>query len=246
MTYQTSPACTSCSGKAQPGTVATLVYLIARFPGTSSLGVYNCRLPSDHSCGRAFDLRIPTLSNGRANNAIGDPIVRFLYENSTFLGLTYQIYDRVIYTPTSPGGREYGGVHPHYDHIHGSQTMSKALSLSMSQLIAQLGPIPIAPPKPPTPKPPTDWTKALIMSLPTLQKDTNYGKYTATKKKQVGKLQALLAVEGHVSSKTFDKNHKPDGLFGPGTETAVKAFQKKKKLKVDGIVGQNTWTKLLV
>lgn len=36
-----------------------------------------------------------------------------------------------------------------------------------------------------------------------------------------------------------------DGLFGKATEAAVKAYQKKHGLKVDGIVGVNTWKKIL-
>jgi len=36
-----------------------------------------------------------------------------------------------------------------------------------------------------------------------------------------------------------------DGAFGPMTETAVKDFQQKNKLVVDGIVGQKTWRTLL-
>ena len=35
-----------------------------------------------------------------------------------------------------------------------------------------------------------------------------------------------------------------DGIFGENTESAVKAFQKSKKLKVDGIVGPLTWAAL--
>ncbi len=35
-----------------------------------------------------------------------------------------------------------------------------------------------------------------------------------------------------------------DGIFGPKTESAVKAFQKERKIKVDGIVGQDTTSKL--
>ena len=37
-----------------------------------------------------------------------------------------------------------------------------------------------------------------------------------------------------------------DGIFGPKTETAVKAFQKAKKLSVDGIVGPKTWAAIII
>lgn len=36
-----------------------------------------------------------------------------------------------------------------------------------------------------------------------------------------------------------------DGIFGMGTKAAVIAFQKSKGLSAEGIVGQNTWRKLL-
>lgn len=36
-----------------------------------------------------------------------------------------------------------------------------------------------------------------------------------------------------------------DGIFGSGTHSAVREFQKTRGLSVDGIVGQNTWRKLL-
>lgn len=35
-----------------------------------------------------------------------------------------------------------------------------------------------------------------------------------------------------------------DGIFGPQTDTAVKAYQTKVGLTVDGIVGCNTWRSL--
>jgi hypothetical protein len=50
-------------------------------------------------------------------------------------------------------------------------------------------------------------------------------------------LQSLLIKAGHDIS--------ADGAFGPMTEAAVKDFQKKNKLVVDGIVGQKTWRTLL-
>ncbi len=37
-----------------------------------------------------------------------------------------------------------------------------------------------------------------------------------------------------------------DGIFGSGTESAVKAFQQANGLVVDGIVGSQTWSKLII
>lgn len=49
-------------------------------------------------------------------------------------------------------------------------------------------------------------------------------------------LQELLAKDGSTLQ--------IDGIFGPGTQSAVRAFQKKYGLKIDGIVGPQTWKKL--
>jgi hypothetical protein len=53
-------------------------------------------------------------------------------------------------------------------------------------------------------------------------------------------LQQLLLAKGYNLPK-----YGADGEFGSETEKAVIAFQKSKKLTVDGIVGKNTWDRLL-
>ena len=51
-------------------------------------------------------------------------------------------------------------------------------------------------------------------------------------------LQYLLRARGHTVA--------VDGIFGPATESAVRAFQQEKHLAVDGIVGPNTWSALII
>ena len=57
---------------------------------------------------------------------------------------------------------------------------------------------------------------------------------------QVKTLQRLLMAAGYALPK-----YKDDGDFGAETLAAVKEFQASNKLTVDGIVGKNTWCKLL-
>jgi peptidoglycan hydrolase-like protein with peptidoglycan-binding domain len=51
-------------------------------------------------------------------------------------------------------------------------------------------------------------------------------------------LQRLLCARGHGVA--------VDGIFGPNTEAAVRAFQSSKGLAADGVVGPATWSKLVV
>lgn len=55
---------------------------------------------------------------------------------------------------------------------------------------------------------------------------------------QVKVLQWLLDANGHDCGAA-------DGIFGAKTTAAVKAYQKAKGLTADGIVGKNTWSKIL-
>jgi peptidoglycan hydrolase-like protein with peptidoglycan-binding domain len=51
-------------------------------------------------------------------------------------------------------------------------------------------------------------------------------------------LQYLLGARGHPVM--------VDGIFGPKTDAAVRAFQQSRQLTVDGIVGPKTWSALVV
>jgi peptidoglycan hydrolase-like protein with peptidoglycan-binding domain len=69
-----------------------------------------------------------------------------------------------------------------------------------------------------------------VISYPTLRRGEHH--------EQVTTLQFLLRHRGHAIA--------ADGDFGPKTEAAVRAFQASVHITVDGIVGKQTWPKLVV
>lgn len=104
-------------------------------------------------------------------------------------------------------------------------------------LVISAEPAPAPTPRPPAPQPvpsPITWTEQLVNNLPTLRRGAN--------NQFVRRLQALLVANGVGSQAHFD------GIvttFGPKTESAVRTFQQRQRIGVDGIVGRQTWTKLL-
>lgn len=57
---------------------------------------------------------------------------------------------------------------------------------------------------------------------------------------------AVAAVQHNLRYSYGFKTLAVDGIFGPKTEAAVKAFQKKFKITANGIVGSKTWKTLIV
>lgn len=152
------------------------------------------------------------------------------------------------YGMNGPGFRELGdldsfpSLHPGKDWAKdpGLWTWSKFVSTYPDRKLAQLnvlnptwagsggagaGTLPGYGPGTPIDKPEVDPT-----TLPVLRKGAR-GEY-------VELLQRELAKRGFASTPA-------DGIFGSNTDTAVRAFQSSRRLPVDGIVGEKTWTALL-
>lgn len=95
-------------------------------------------------------------------------------------------------------------------------------------------------PKPPAPKPSApagvNWTEVIVNTLPTLRRGATGA--------AVKRLQALLNVAG--------AQLREDGDFGPKTDSALRSFQARHKVRNsvvnghgDGIAGRYTWAALL-
>lgn len=121
-----------------------------------------------------------------------------------------------------PRQRNYSGADPHTNHIHVSLTQSTtAENRRTAWGLAKL---------PSTVPTELSWAQRLAASMPQV-------KAKSTARTTVTRVQALLNAAG---SKLVI-----DGLFGPATTAAVKAFQSANRLAVDGIVGPKTWGALL-
>lgn len=150
----------------------------------------------------------------------------------------YFIYERKLYHRLRGWKAEnYTGVNPHDKHAHLSIEQDRdAEEDRRSWGIAKAKPAKPSTPKPSQPA--TDWTKELIMSLPTVKDNTAP---TGAKKRA----QSLLAAAGFPPVNSFDGRGRPDGKWGNGSKAALKSFQASQKLTVDGICGPKTWTELV-
>ena len=89
---------------------------------------------------------------------------------------------------------------------------------------------PVETPKPVQTAPETAQNGSVVIPMITLRK--------GSRGTQVKVLQWLLSLNGYNVGTV-------DGIFGANTQKAVKAYQTAKGLSSDGIVGKNTWSKLL-
>lgn len=103
------------------------------------------------------------------------------------------------------------------------------------------------PSTPDTPSPPaqqsTTWTESLVQNLPLRRRRTDL----ARRDTYDARIQGLLVAAGELPLQPNIERgtNRLDGKFGPSTERSVRNFQRSANISVDGVVGRNTWTKLM-
>jgi hypothetical protein len=117
----------------------------------------------------------------------------------------------------------YNGTDPHTGHLHLSIGYDAHVENDTSDWFAAVHPSPAPRPRPAPP------TEDIVSQLPTVRR----GDVGAP----VRRVQALLVAAGASLPIT--------GNFLEQTEKAVRAFQQRRKLGVDGVVGDDTWAGLL-
>lgn len=65
-----------------------------------------------------------------------------------------------------------------------------------------------------------------------------------TEGSDVRRVQQALMSAGHLSPKTAKGRPSDDGIYGPQTADAVRAYQRRQGLSVDGVVGPETWASI--
>lgn len=164
--------------------------------------------------------------------------------------LKYVIWDRKIWSRAraSEGWRTYRGPNAHTRHMHVSvgrgpdgHSTGPYDDTSPWGLRASGGTVP-RPSQPTTP----DSIEEIVMSLPTIRDN----RAPAADKRRA---QALLAANGFPPAHSFNSKGEPDGIWGPGSTSALKRFQAARNVpgsvksngEGDGVLGARTWAALL-
>jgi len=214
---------------AQPGARALMSYIInERKDGARNWGIYNCRriagrtVRSTHAEGRALDIGFSGVSN-----PAGTRLVRALLPHVGKLGIQVIIWNRTIWSRSSPGGRRYTGASPHTDHVHIELGWPAARNLRLATIRAALrgG-------SAPAPAPSGRPSKPNASATLNAWRAGRSGRWINAA--SVRNLQTRLRQLGHNPGAI-------DGKYGPGTRAAVLAYQRRwRALANDGIAGSAT------
>jgi peptidoglycan hydrolase-like protein with peptidoglycan-binding domain len=214
-----------------------MAYVLATFPRATNLGIYNCRNArgtttfSPHAEGRAIDVGFPLASNGRGSSYGYALVNALLKADPSKLGIQAIIYDRKIWSAKSPSGRDYTGVHPHYDHVHIEMTRAAADSVTLATVRSVLG-----------------------GGVSTGSRYEAYKTGVKPGSRTIGQFRTQPWSAGddvkevqRLLNAWYPKLSRlaVDGYFGAKTTDRVRYLQSKAGIAVDGFVGKTTWGRIL-
>ena len=233
----------SCDPTPKPGTSALREAVLSAYGGRD-LGIgRSCTIGggSEHKEGRAWDWGLD--AGNAAERALADQFLTWLLApgpngmggyNARRLGVMYVIWNRKVWSQyrAADGWRTYTGSSAHRDHVHISLTWNGATKRTSwwtgKASVTDYGPCvevkgTLAPPwrAPRTTPCPRPVDPATLTDTPLLKRGDT-GSY-------VTQLQGLLAVQPQ------------SGYFGPLTEAAVIALQKREGLPTTGTTTPETW-----
>lgn len=263
----------SCDVSDKPGTIALGQYLVATYP-TSSYGVSrscgtDAMATSEHYDGRAVDwmtsVRVPQ------QRADAQAVLKWLlstdaagntYANARRLGVMYLIWDNKIWTAQWPSGgwQSYQGCDTpakaaraydtscHRDHIHVSLSWAGAMKRT-SFWTKQVAAIDYGTCREPDLNWAAPYSKPRANPCPVYPRVTPEPGSSALHASLVtwSGMTVRLWSTGPVVKlvQTVVGASRVDGVFGPGTQGKLKAFQTSHRLGADGVVGPATWRVLL-
>jgi hypothetical protein len=210
-----------CADGPTPGARALMAWFLGAYGpvGGRNGGIFGCRTIAGTDV-------LSVHAEGRADDLMtggagwGRTLADALVVNSGMLGVQLVIHNRRVWSCSAPdaGWRDYHGINPHTDHLHVELTRAAASTLTAAYINTVLA----------------DPTEALMRAIPVVRQSS-----ITTASQPVRNAQALLNAHGVTPALS------EDGRFGPKTAAAVRAFQTKEHITVDGVVGPITWRHLL-
>jgi hypothetical protein len=139
------PTGTTCSGKAQPGTVVLRDWCRRRF-SVGDDGIYNCRPVRGGTQLSLHGTQLSLHAEGRAWDAgigvkiVGDQLAAWAVVHANLASVQEVIWWDRIWSVVNPWWRPYSGADPHHGHVHIGQNWDGARHLTAAMLDGHVEP----------------------------------------------------------------------------------------------------------